>query len=208
MARISKRIVDAARAGTKPTFTWDSTLPGFGLLVLPSGAKSFVFQYRTAEGRTRRATIGKVGALTPEQARALADDMSRKVKGGGDPLEDKRKAREALTVGQLLDDYLASGRFAEKAASTRLTDTGRIERHLRPLLGGRHVGKLQSEDIRRAFAAIRDGKTAARVKTGRAWAGACCGRRRNGAQGYPFAAGDFCLGHCRAVDRPQPGRWR
>ena len=167
MARISKRIVDAAQAGAKPLFTWDSTLPGFGLLVLPSGTKSFVFQYRTAEGRSRRATIGKVGALTPEQARALADDMSRKVKGGGDPLEDKRKAREAPTVTQLLDDYLASEKFAEKAASTRLTDTGRIERHLRPLLGGRHVGKMQSEDIRRAFSAIRGGKTAARVKTGR-----------------------------------------
>ena len=55
----------------------------------------------------------------------------------------------------------------KRPPSTRLTDTGRIERHLRPLLGGRHVGKLQSEDIRRAFMAIRDGKTAARIKTPR-----------------------------------------
>jgi integrase len=167
MGRISKRILDAARAATKPTFVWDSTLPGFGLLVLPSGKKSFVFQYRTAEGRTRRATVAKAGSVTPDQARALADGMSRLVKSGGDPLEDKRKARESLTVGQLLDAYLASGRFEEKAPSTQLTDTGRIERHLRPLLGGRHVGKLQSEDIRRTFAAIRDGKTATRIKTPR-----------------------------------------
>lgn len=167
MARISKRIVDAARPDAKPVFLWDHTLPGFALLTLPSGAKSYVFQYRTAEGRSRRATIGKVGALTPDQARSLADEMSRAVKGGGDPLEDKRKTREAITVGQLLDDYLASARFAEKAPSTQLTDTGRIERHLRPLLGGRHVRKLQSEDVRRAFAAIRDGKTAATIKTGR-----------------------------------------
>jgi integrase len=167
VGRISKRIVDAARPGAKPVFTWDDTLPGFGLLVLPSGAKSFVFQYRTTEGRTRRATIAKVGAVTPDQARGLADGMSRTVKAGGDPLEDKRKAREALTVGQLLDAYLASEKFADKAESTREIDTGRIERHLRPLLGGRHVNKLQPEDIRRAFVAIRDGKTAATVKTGR-----------------------------------------
>jgi integrase len=165
MARISKRIVDAAAPGEKPIFVWDSTLPGFGLRVLPTGAKAFVFQYRTPEGRSRRATIGKVGALTPEQARTLADEMSRTVKAGGDPLEDKRKAREALTVGQLLDAYVASARFAEKAPSTRLTDSGRIKRHLRPLLASRHIGKLQSEDIRRAFAAIRDGKTAATIKT-------------------------------------------
>jgi integrase len=167
MARISKRIVDASQPGAKRVFTWDHTLPGFALLTLPTGNKSFVFQYRNAEGRTRRATIGKVGALTPDQARALADDMSRKVKGGGDPLADKRSAREAVTIGQLLDTYLASAKFAEKAASTRITDTGRIERHLRPLLGGRHVIKLQSEDVRRVFAAIRDGKTAKTIKTGR-----------------------------------------
>jgi integrase len=165
MARISKRTVDAAEVTDKRTFLWDDTLRGFGLLVLPTGAKSFVFQYRNAEGRTRRATIGKVGSLTPDQARTLADDMSRTVKGGGDPLEDKRKARQAITVGQLLDAYLASGRFAEKAPTTRLTDTGRIQRHLRPLLGGRHVAKLQPEDIRRVFALIRDGKTAATIKT-------------------------------------------
>ena len=167
MARISKRTVDAALPGTKPTFLWDDTLPGFGLLLLPTGTKSFVFQYRTPEGRSRRATIGKVGALTPDQARTIADDMSRTVKGGGDPLEDKRRAREAITVGGLLDAYLASETFADKAASTQLTDTGRIGRHLRPLLGGRHVAKLQPEDIRRAFALIRDGKTAGDIKTGR-----------------------------------------
>jgi integrase len=166
MGRISKRIVDRTRAGEKRAFIWDGTLPGFGLLTLPSGAKSFVFQYRTREGRTRRATIGKVGSLTPDQARTLADDMSRKVKGGGDPLEDKRSARDALTVGELLDRYLASEKFAEKAATTRLTDTGRIKRHLRPLLGGRHACKLQSEDVRRVFALIRDGRTATTIKTG------------------------------------------
>jgi integrase len=175
MARISKRTVDAAQAGARPLFTWDSTLPGFGLLVLPSGSKSFVFQYRNAEGRTRRATIGKVGALTPDQARELADGMSRKVKSGGDPLDDKRKAREAPTIGELLDAYLASEKFAEKAETTRLIDTGRIERHLRPLLGRRHVDKMQSEDVRRVFAAIRDGKTAATIKTGRFGLARVCG---------------------------------
>ena len=51
MGRISKRIVDAAQAGPKPKFVWDRTLPGFALLVLPSGAKSYVFQYRAAGRR-------------------------------------------------------------------------------------------------------------------------------------------------------------
>jgi integrase len=166
MGRISKRVVDAALPGKKPAFIWDSTLPGFGLLTLPTGTKSFVFQYRTVEGRARRATIGKVGALTPDQARTIAEGMSRTVKGGGDPLADKAAVRTAPTVAGLLDRYIASARFAQKTATTQRIGIGQIERHLKPLLGKRHVAHLGQDDIRRAFAAIRDGETAARVKTG------------------------------------------
>jgi len=82
MARISKRIVDAARPEPeRPVFVWDSNLPGFGLLMLPRQQVIRV-PVPDAEGRSRRATIGKVGALTPAQARTLAEDMSRTVKAG------------------------------------------------------------------------------------------------------------------------------
>ena len=165
--RISKRAVDAARAGNKPEFTWDSTLPGFGLLVLPSGAKSYVFQFRTAEGRTRRATIAKVGKTTPEQARRIAEEMSRRVKDGGDPLDDRRAVREAVTVGATARPVCRERVVrAEGATARRRPQIGQIERHLKPLLGKRHVEKLEPEDIRRTFAAIRDGKTAVQIKTG------------------------------------------
>jgi integrase len=165
MGRISKRVVDAARPARGPVFIWDSTLPGFGLLVLPSGAKSYVLQYRAA-GRSRRATIAKVGTLTPDQARSLAQDMARTVRLGGDPLEDRRAEREALLVSDVLDRYLASARFASKAERTQATGRGEIERHLKPLLGKRRADKLTQDDIRRAFAAVRDGATAATIKTG------------------------------------------
>ncbi|MFA6019108.1 MAG: integrase arm-type DNA-binding domain-containing protein, partial [Rhodospirillales bacterium] len=163
--KISKRTVDALTPGASRTFHWDEQLPGFGVVVQTSGSKSFVYQYRTPEGRTRRAAIAKVGAVTPEQARELAEAMAALVKGGGDPLAQKSAAREAATVGDLLDAYLASERFQEKAESTRLIDKGRIERHIRPLLGNRFAHKLENEDVRKVFASIRDGKTSATVKT-------------------------------------------
>ena len=77
----------------------------------------------------------------------------------------KRALLEAATVGDLLDAYLASESFKDKALSTQSIDRGRIERHLRPLLGKRHAHLLTDNDIRRALAAIRDGKTAADIKT-------------------------------------------
>ena len=80
-------------------------------------------------------------------------------------MAQKRVLLEAATVGDLLDAYLASESFKDKASSTQAIDRGRIERHLRPLLGKRHAHLLTENDIKRALAAIRDGKTSADIKT-------------------------------------------
>ncbi len=168
MPKITKRIVDAAVCNpAKRYIVWDSDITGFGLLVLPSGTKTYLFQYRTPEGRQRRAGIGEHGKkVTTEQARDRADKMRRHVAEGRDPLDERQVQRQAPTVGDVFDAYLASETFAAKAPSTRATDEGRIRRHLRPLLGGKHVEKLTGEDISKAFAAIRDGKTAVDEKVG------------------------------------------
>ncbi len=166
MQKITKRVVDAADARAERFIVWDTECKGFGLLVLPTGIKSYIYKYRTAEGQQRRITIGQHGALTPDQARKTAEDHREVVRGGGDPLGEKRALREAMTIGDILDAYLASEDFANKAASTQPIDRGRIERHLRPLLGRKHVHLVTENDVKRAFAAIRDGKTAVDVKTG------------------------------------------
>jgi integrase len=167
MTKITKRTVDAATPDPHGRFiVWDEQIKGFGLLVLPTGVKSYLLKYRTAEGRQRRATIGQHGDWTPDQARQRADEWRQIVRARGDPLGAKLALREAPTVDNMLDAYLASERFLSKAASTRATDIGRIERHLRPLLGKKHLHALTPGEIERAFAQIRDGRTATRVKTG------------------------------------------
>src|SRR3546814_11846499 len=54
--KVTKRYVDAMRPGPKDAFLWDDELHGFGLKVTPSGAKSFIFQYRLGGrgAKTRR----------------------------------------------------------------------------------------------------------------------------------------------------------
>ena len=164
--RLSKTVVDTLEPSDKLTLVWDSGIAGFGLAVYPTGIKSFVFQYRTAEGKTRRYTIGKYSdSLTTDQARKRASELHREVINGGDPMGHKQQRRNAITVNQLLDQYLASPTFAEKAESTRYVDRGRINRHLRPLLGSRFADKLSSDEIRKAQKAIAEGKTAGAIKT-------------------------------------------
>lgn len=159
MAKLTKRLVDTLKSAvyTERLYTWDSEIKGFGLLSLPSGVHSFIFDYRNAAGQKRRATIGKTGALTPEQARQIAEEWAATVRAGGDPLESKKAKREALTVADLLDRYLASAQFAAKSDTARPIDRGRIEHHLKPLVGAVLAESLTLEHVRKAFATIRDG---------------------------------------------------
>lgn len=166
MPTINKSEVDAAKPSEKEYFIWDDSIAGFGLKVFPSGAKSYVFQYRTPQGLSRRATIGKHSdTMTAEIARKKAKEMRRTVEDGGDPMGMKKAQRDALTVGGLLDLYLESAKFKEKAESTRQIDRGRINRHLRPTLGNLYVQSLKPDAVRRAFGQIRDGNTATKIKT-------------------------------------------
>jgi integrase len=164
--KISKRFVDSTKSSDKLIIVWDSGIAGFGLAVFPSGVKSFVYQYRTAEGKSRRYTIGKFSeSLTADDARKKAKELSREVLNGNDPMGHKQTRRKAITVNELLDLYLESPSFDNKATSTKAVDKGRIERHVRPLLGNAHADMLTADAIRRAQNAIAEGKTAVRTKT-------------------------------------------
>jgi len=168
MPKISKRTVDAAKPDpARRVILWDNTLKGFGLIVLPSGVKSYIYNYRTKHGRQRRATIGKHGTWTPDEARNHAASMHRLVADGRDPLVERQAARNALTVDELLDRYLESGSFNAKASSTRAIDQGRIDRHLRPLLGTAPLEALTVADVEKAHRAITEGKTAKDEKSDR-----------------------------------------
>lgn len=166
MPKLTKTEVEKQLPGEQQRFVWDTDLKGFGVKIFPTGAKTFVFQYRTREGRSKRLTIGKFSdVLTVEQARKEARKHYAAVVKGGDPQGDKQARREAPTLADVFDAYLASDAFQDKAASTRAIDEGRINRHLRPLLGNLYADKLTTKDVARAHRAIVDGKTTATIAT-------------------------------------------
>lgn len=164
MPKITKRAVDTLRADPsgKDVFRWDAgdgALKGFGIRVKPSGTASYLVQYRNKEGRTRRLVIGKVGTLTPDEARTLASDALKAATKGGDPSAERHAVRGAMTVSDLCDLYLADAKSRIKA-STWASDTSRIETHVKPLIGRFTVRSLTTSDIERMKADIIAGKTA------------------------------------------------
>jgi integrase len=133
----------------------------------PSGAASFIVQYRTKAGRTRRLAIGRKGTLTPEQARNLARDTLVEVAKGGDPSAERRKIRKSITVAELCDLYLKEAEGNLKR-STINTDRNRIEVHVKPLIGSHPVASVTAEDLEQLQSDIASGKTARpRRKQGR-----------------------------------------
>jgi integrase len=67
---------------------WDSELTGFGVL---AGArqKTFVLE-RRINGKPRRVTLGRVGQITLQKAKADAEQLIGEMRGGSDPVERKR----------------------------------------------------------------------------------------------------------------------
>jgi len=170
--RIGLRDVRNLREGET---VWDQSLRGFGARRQRGSGVTFVLKYRTAEGRQRWYTIGKHGPLTPEKAREQAVRLLGDVARGSDPATDKRAKRKAQTVSQLCSMYmedaeagrLLTRRKAAKKASTLATDRGRIMRHIVPQLGRLPVAAVTREDVEAFMHAVAEGRTAARVKTGK-----------------------------------------
>ena len=156
MSKLTKKLVDDANTLSKPYLLWDGELRGFGLLLLPSGVKTYVFQYRNEARRSRRLTIGRQGALTVGEAREIAREAAVAVAKGNDPVASKRRCREAPTVSELLERYLSDHVIPHNAVSTQKDIRVIIEKKLKPIIGNIKVNDLTRADVAKLHNAMKD----------------------------------------------------
>ena len=120
--RISKRTLDALATRDRPYIAFDDTVKGFGVRTAPSGAKTFVLEYRPGGGGrgvyVKRLTLGRFGAMTAEQARAAALDALAHIRLGDDPQLEKSRQRASLTVAGLTRAF-AEGHIAKLKPKSR-----------------------------------------------------------------------------------------
>jgi integrase len=137
--RLTKRVVDAALPRETRYIVFDGLIAGFGLRVMPTGAKSYIYEYRPgAGGRAqpkRRYTIGKANDLTPDMARKEAERLRAVVATGGDPMGAKTDARQAETVAEVADLWLSTHVLAKRGAGTHEHYRDLLDRIIKPALG-------------------------------------------------------------------------
>ena len=148
--RLTAALVRNARA---PGKYHDGGGLGLYLRVEPNGTRFWV-QRITVAGRRRELGLGSPPVVTLAMARDAALDNKRLVRGGCDPLADKRKSREALTfraaVEKYLDAKLAEFRNEKHRKQWRAT----LDTYAVPVLGDLRLSEIETRDVLRALEPI------------------------------------------------------
>jgi integrase len=156
--RITKRLVDRLGPTGGELFVWDDTLIGFGVRVQRTGVKSYVVKYRAGSGRgapTRRVTLGKVGTLTPDEARTLARKTLGAVAHGTDPAALKAAERRASTLRELAEIFLAEHVEAKRKPTTATHYRSLLEKVVLPELGSRKAEQVTPSDLAKLHSKMR-----------------------------------------------------
>jgi len=146
MPKITKKLVESITPELKRQLIyWDSELKGFGIIVLPSGRRTYCVQYRNTSRVKRRLKIGVHGQITAEEARALAKTYLGKVAHGEDPAEKKKDMKNLPTFKDLANDYLE--RHAQRKRPKSLREDRRFLGTLMPILGEKKVVNISRREI-------------------------------------------------------------
>ena len=156
--KLSKRVVDRLAVDDKDTVVWDRDLPGFGVRVYPSGRKVYVVQSRFG-GKSRRATIGRHGDITPEQARKAAVKLIVRIKAGEPLVEPEPQAPP--TVCDLAARYLREYVAMHCKPNTVRHYGQMVRNHIVPALADLRVSEVQRKHILQFQYGLRDMPTVA-----------------------------------------------
>jgi integrase len=181
--KFTQRGITALPFGRTEKFYWDETLPGFGIRVKPSGAKTYLIQYRRG-ARQRRYAIGACGTFRLEEARERARRLLVSVRDGADPSGDRQLKHKAPTILALGQRYLEEYAETQKRPNSVKADRRNLENHIIPLLGRLTVADVTRADVDGMMRSIRTGVTKADVKLGK--------RSRRIVRGGPGVANRCC----------------
>ena len=150
-ARLTERRVNALKPRKSAYDVRDRDLKGFGIRVLPSGAKRY-FIHSQHQGRRVWKIVGQVGAVGVDEARDRARNLLATIRNGDDD--------EAAVVPDVAFEKVADEVFRRYARnwkpSTLKVNRNYYSNHILPWFEGRPIAGITAHDVRRWFASLHN----------------------------------------------------
>ena len=149
-----RRIRDLKHDPDAIKFAWDAGLPGFGVRISKGDTRAYVLWTRSGSKKSL-LTLGRVGEMTLDNARAMASSELDQIERGGADLTARRAdAKSAMTVAQGCQWFLAvhvPRRIALEKMSPRTAVDYRQQtsRYISPLLGYLKIADVERKHVER-----------------------------------------------------------
>ena len=145
--RLSESRIKALKPRKTPCDVRDSELKGFGVRVLPSGAKRY-FVHSQHEGRRLWKTVGNADGMDLDEARRRARDLLAAIRHGEAPALPEDRYFEAVAE-EVFERY---GRNWKPG--TLKVNRNYLRRTILPWFGGMNIGDITKQDVQRWFASL------------------------------------------------------
>ena len=154
--KLTERFVEGFPDPKKEIFLWEESFPGFGLRVLPNGAKAYQLQYRDPEGKSYRITLGRYPTLGFDEARRLAREKLATALLTEAPTENRQVTQSQPTLAELADRYLREHAEVYKKSRSVHEDGRLLGKVILPRLGSEPVAGISRRDLAAFHASLLD----------------------------------------------------
>jgi integrase len=197
--KAKRTLTDRAILAFKPApagkrlIVWDAQVPGLGVRVTDTGAKSFVLvtRYPGSSSPSPRA-LGTYGAMTLKAARTKGREWLALIGSGVDP-KVKEAARRADTLQAIAEVYLQREQHLRTIGQRRAI----LDRLILPKFGSRPIGSIYKSEIITLLDQIED-------KTGPAMAQQAFAVLRRLFAWHAWRSDDFRSPIVRGMNRVRP----
>ena len=154
--RLDERRVHTLKPRNSVYDVRDRDLKGFGMRVLPSGAKRY-FIHSQHRGRRVWKIVGKADSIGVDVARARARTLLAAIRDGA----DAPAVATLDTAFEMVGDEVFRRYARNWKPSTLKVNQGYYRNHILPWFRGRPIGEITAHDVRRWFASLHETPVAA-----------------------------------------------
>lgn len=124
----------------------DRKVTGLGLMILPSGTRTYYLRYREPSGKQRTHKIGRANIITLTQAREEAIKVLADVARGQTPTRARQELRRAITIARL-SELVIEKHYKKLRPATVVGYRVLWKNHILPRIGSEKVATLTTMQV-------------------------------------------------------------